>query len=73
MQCKRCKKSGHYAADCQQLFFSSKSEDYKGEELKRMKCLVCLKKGHLNCDKNKIFHKDSLYTDEVRIEVIEIL
>jgi len=57
LNCYRCKKRGHKAKDCRVLI------ENEGEELEKgVKCLICGKKGHINC--KKVEKKDEVYNKE---------
>lgn len=58
--CYRCGKRGHKARDCRVLVLGDNFKEDNTEE-KRMVCLACGNKGHVNCNKKVKSSRDNVY------------
>ncbi|KAL4489917.1 hypothetical protein ABPG72_010816 [Tetrahymena utriculariae] len=73
-KCSRCQKPGHIKADCGAIFLNNYSrykqnapfnggieEEWKKTDDQKIKCMVCHKKGHLNCKNDYQKIRDDIY------------
>lgn len=71
LKCRRCEKIGHKAADCGVIIQEKDWPSIERNYLKKLKCLNCLNKGHVNCAEFNLqsfkanSYKDAIYSEKI--------